>query len=423
MAEIKMNESQSQEISNYYREFSKKYNLDLNKLVYDEDGFMNSCYPDGFPDFDGDVIYSEKYWSEFEKWLKDVKGIELDEGKNKSCRRASKRLTEDGKTEKIRLIWDDCTPTKERRPTTESDIWDDIHIEDFNSKDEFVAFIIGYFLDGDNDLEEYGEDPFEAALNFIESSNDDPGDGSPNFLYISLNGEELDEFTLSYDSLLDLDLEHISENNLKQAMIEYEFGDDDEEEWDEEEYDDEEDFDESLNEEYVEHDDEYYYDALEEAEKNGTLEQLVFDLKYQDQLYFVFNYLEDHHMLPYKLHYPELTFNAWFRSFHGEWDYVEDTIEYDYDFYCELEDLTDYLKATYGSATITGKQLKEFDADDFEKFLLDKYEEAASEEAERNYEPEPDVDPDDYRYRDESLNDTSKGISIQEALNMLSKTE
>ena len=283
MAEIKMNESQSQEIGNYYREFSKKYNLDLNKLVYDEDGFMNSCYPDGFPDFDGDVIYSEKYWGEFEKWLKDVKGIELDEGKNKSCRRTSKRLTEDGKTEKIRLIWDDCTPTRERRPTTESDIWDDIHIEDFNSKDEFVAFIIGYFLDGDNDLEEYGADPFEAALNFIESSNDDPGDGSPNFLYISLNGKELPKYTLSYDSILDLDSEHISADNLKRAMIEYEFGDDDEEEWDEEEWDEEEDFDESLNEEYVKHNDEYYYDALEEAEKNGTLDQLVFDLKYQDQ--------------------------------------------------------------------------------------------------------------------------------------------
>ncbi len=421
MAEIKMNESQSQEIGNYYREFSKKYNLDLNKLVYDEDGFMNSCYPDGFPDFDGDVIYSEKYWGEFEKWLKDVKGIELDEGKNKSCRRASKRLTEDGKTEKIRLIWDDCTPTKERRPTTESDIWDDIHIEDFNSKDEFVAFIIGYFLDGGNDLEEYGEDPFAAALNFIEISNDDPGDGSPNFLYISLNGEELDEFTLSYDSLLDLDLEHISENNLKQAMIEYEFGDDDEEE----------DFNESLNEEYVKHDIGYYWDVFEEAENNNTLDQLVFDLNRGDQFDFIEEYLMESDAIPsyssYTLHYPELTFNAWFPSFDGEWDYVEETKEYDYEVNYESDALADYCKKTYDN-TITGKQLKEFDADNFEKFLLDRYEEAASEEAERNYEPESGSrDPDDYeyyyRYSAESLNDTSKGISIQEALNMLSKTE
>ena len=40
---------------------------------------MKSCYPNGFPDFAGDVIYSEKYWNEFEKWLKDTKGIELHE--------------------------------------------------------------------------------------------------------------------------------------------------------------------------------------------------------------------------------------------------------------------------------------------------------------------------------------------------------
>lgn len=95
-------------------------------------------------------------------------------------------------------------------------------------------------------------------------------------------------------------------------------------------------------------------------------------------------------------------------------------MEYDYDHECEPEDLTDYLKTTYGSETITGKRLKEFDADDFEKFLLDKYEEVASEEAERNYDPDPALDP---RFREESLNDTSRGISIQEALNMLSKKE
>ena len=77
--ESPLNESQSQEIGNYYKSFSKKYNLDLDELVYGKDGFMNSCYPNGFPDFAGDVIYSEKYWNEFEKWLKDNRGIELQE--------------------------------------------------------------------------------------------------------------------------------------------------------------------------------------------------------------------------------------------------------------------------------------------------------------------------------------------------------
>lgn len=343
--------------------------------------------------------------------------------------------------EKIRLIWDDCTPTRERRPTTEGDIWDDIHIEEFNSKDEFAAFIIGHFLDGE-DLEEYGEDPFEAALNFIEISSSDPGDGSPNFLYISLNGKELNEFTLPYDSLLDLDLEHISENNLKQAMIEYEFGEYDEEEWDEEEYDDEEedeaeeDFDESLSEEYVKHDIGYYWDVFEEAEKNRTLDQLVFDLNHGDQVDFIEEYLMDFDKIPsyssYTLHYPELTFQACIHTYrHNSWnpadwdeDCFEKTTEYDYTINTESDDLADYCKKTYGN-TITGKQLKEFDADDYENFLLDRYEEDAIDDAERNYDPESDIDPDDYyyRYRDESLNDTSRGISIQEALNMLSKTE
>jgi len=72
-------ESQSQEIGDYYKKFSKQYGVDLDELVYGDDGFMKSCYPDGFPDFNGDVIYSEKYWAEFEKWLKETKGIVLEE--------------------------------------------------------------------------------------------------------------------------------------------------------------------------------------------------------------------------------------------------------------------------------------------------------------------------------------------------------
>ena len=72
-----MTESQSQEIGQSYQRLSKLYNVNLEDLVYGEDGFMKSCYPEGFPDFAGDVIFSEKYWDEFEKWLKDTKGIEL----------------------------------------------------------------------------------------------------------------------------------------------------------------------------------------------------------------------------------------------------------------------------------------------------------------------------------------------------------
>lgn len=74
-----INESQAQEISDTYRLLSSRYGVDMEDLVYGEDGFMKSCYPSGFDDFKGDVIYSPKHWEEFEKWLKDVKGIELKE--------------------------------------------------------------------------------------------------------------------------------------------------------------------------------------------------------------------------------------------------------------------------------------------------------------------------------------------------------
>ena len=77
VTEENLNDSQSQEIAREYQRLSEKYDLDFDDLVYGENGFMNSCYPEGFPDFYGDVIFSEKYWNEFEKWLKDTKGIEL----------------------------------------------------------------------------------------------------------------------------------------------------------------------------------------------------------------------------------------------------------------------------------------------------------------------------------------------------------
>lgn len=64
-----LEESQSQEISSEYSRLSKKYGIDFEDLVYGKDGFMQSKYPGGFPDFDGDVIYSEKYFSELKDFM------------------------------------------------------------------------------------------------------------------------------------------------------------------------------------------------------------------------------------------------------------------------------------------------------------------------------------------------------------------
>lgn len=67
----KLSESQSQEISREYRRLSKEYGIDFEDLVYGEKGFMKTKYPEGFPDFDGDVIYSERYWNELVEFAKE----------------------------------------------------------------------------------------------------------------------------------------------------------------------------------------------------------------------------------------------------------------------------------------------------------------------------------------------------------------
>lgn len=78
----KCKDSQAQEIGEEYRRLSEKYGVDMNDLVYGENGFMKSCYPDNpnyvyFPDFNGDVIFSKKHWDELVDWAKKNKGIDL----------------------------------------------------------------------------------------------------------------------------------------------------------------------------------------------------------------------------------------------------------------------------------------------------------------------------------------------------------
>lgn len=78
-----LKESQAQEIGQEYRRLSNKYGVDFDDLVYGKDGFMKSMYPDNpnyvyFPDFNGDVIFSEKHWNELVDWAEKNKGIKLD---------------------------------------------------------------------------------------------------------------------------------------------------------------------------------------------------------------------------------------------------------------------------------------------------------------------------------------------------------
>lgn len=120
-------------------------------------------------------------------------------------------------SKKCRLIWDDCTPTRDRRPTTSKDIEEDIHVVDYAN--EYALFQAVLYLTGydeeDLDLEE--TTPIKEKIETVIGYFDDPGDGSPNILYASINGKEL-EGTLPYDALDGLDLENVTQAAVIKAI-------------------------------------------------------------------------------------------------------------------------------------------------------------------------------------------------------------
>ena len=161
----------------------------------------------------------------------------------------------------IRLIYDECNPTADRRPTTAEDVENDIHVEEFDSVDELLnklAELANY-----DSIEEFAYEfdldvaDFDAVISELLSYFSDPGDGSPNILYLNIDGKVFDE-AMPYDSIENLDLATADEGDIIDAIIEnegYEYEDD--EDYDEDEdYDDEEDeedeseteFEESLKE-------------------------------------------------------------------------------------------------------------------------------------------------------------------------------
>jgi len=128
---------------------------------------------------------------------------------------------------KCRLIWDDCTPTRERRPTTEQDIEEDIHIVDYDTAEDMFQAVLDLAGYDEDDLDiDYNlsmKEKIEEVLGYL----DDPGDGSPNILYASIYGVEL-AGTMPYDDLNGLDLEHINEKQLIKVIkgsVEYDVED------------------------------------------------------------------------------------------------------------------------------------------------------------------------------------------------------
>lgn len=139
---------------------------------------------------------------------------------------------------KIRLIWDDCEPTIDRRPTTREDIETGIHLQEFESENDLIKHLCDLSDYDESDLEDYGEDN-RAKIDFLLSSMSDPGDGTPNILFLSIDGDIIQDWLEEVDGLT------CSEQDVKDEQMKSL----EEEPWD---YDEEFDFDD----EYEEHLDE-----------------------------------------------------------------------------------------------------------------------------------------------------------------------
>ena len=118
---------------------------------------------------------------------------------------------------KGRLIWDDCIPTRERRPTTEEDIEDDINVEDYTSEERMLNQLLELAGYDEEDLDLDANASAKSKMEELLNCFDDPSDGSPNILYASINGKPL-KGSLPYDSLEGLDLETATQEEVVEKV-------------------------------------------------------------------------------------------------------------------------------------------------------------------------------------------------------------
>lgn len=153
---------------------------------------------------------------------------------------------------KIRLGYDLCTPTMERRETTFEDIKNDTHIRDFSNKAELMECLdelCDNILSDDNDVTDWNDVSEKDLDKYVVQALrilDDVSDGSPNILFLIIDGNV-------YQNLLDLsgqELNNITEEELaKENSLE---PDDDKWEDDYPDYVDEDFDDENMDESLTE---------------------------------------------------------------------------------------------------------------------------------------------------------------------------
>lgn len=145
---------------------------------------------------------------------------------------------------KIRLIWHECTVTVDRRRLTKEDIDNDIHLEEFKSKEELLNFLMD-ILGFEEDILDFG-DTVDEQIDEIVSILSDPGDGSPTILFLSIDNNVIEDLLGDFG----IDGFTCTLDEVKETLKEYKDFEDDESPW----YDDEE-YSEELEEDIQENND------------------------------------------------------------------------------------------------------------------------------------------------------------------------
>ena len=162
-------------------------------------------------------VYDKEYYKL--SALKQVLEVLL---KQKQMNTKQECLTEArNRNDKARIIWDECTPTRERRETTAEDIKEDINISaGLNSYEDILNKLFDLADYDEDDIEDFNYEnenlPIEEQVKNMLSYFEDWGDGSPNIQYISLNGKVI--FDDRYDEFEGMNLETATLEDLWEAM-------------------------------------------------------------------------------------------------------------------------------------------------------------------------------------------------------------
>jgi hypothetical protein len=206
----------------------------LGMNIYGKDGFMNSCYPHNpdyvyFPDFNGDVIFSEKHWNELVDWAKKNRGINLepknegnlDECDNDACFEVTSYIGTNYRGIDDTASFTDISELQEW-------LWEKLSKGNFveveKAPKEFEEWIGKYNPDKINPEEDIAD--YEYLLTLKETNNKGNfRDNSQNLFKdaddcdtIEISDEEVNvpfNQNISFDELRDIFYDHNSENGIK----------------------------------------------------------------------------------------------------------------------------------------------------------------------------------------------------------------